>query len=220
VPTRRDVLKIFTRWFLWTAATVTLGLSGARVVCAQIKNQVKKRILPKGTDPQSLKDKNPEYLDTRNLEVMPLEAFETMGDKDVPINMKAWRLEVTGAVQTPLKFAYPEILTMPGIEREVLLVCPGFFANHGRWKGISIRELMKRAVSAKDVSKVIIYGRSRLGERKERFHINTVTSDLVFLAYAVNGKTLPGKHGYPLRVVGDGQWGSNWTKYVYKVEFA
>ena len=38
-----------------------------------------------------------------------------------------------------------------------------------------------------------------------------------FLAYGVNGKTLPKKHGFPLRVVAEGYYGSDWVKYVYKV---
>lgn len=33
-------------------------------------------------------------------------------------------------------------------------------------------------------------------------------------------QTLPSKHGLPLRVVAEGHWGSEWVKYVYKVEFA
>jgi sulfoxide reductase catalytic subunit YedY len=216
MPTRRDILKIFIRFFLWTVTTIGLGLSSGKDVFAQIK----KRILPKDTDPKSLRDENPEFLDTRNLQVMPLEAFGTMGDKDVSFNPTIWRLEVTGAVRKSLKFTYTELLTLPSIEREVLLVCPGFFANHGRWKGISIRDLMKRAGSTKNTSKVIIYGRSRSGDRKEHFKIEEVKADQIFLAYAVNGQTLPKKHGLPLRVVAKGHWGSEWVKYVYKVEFA
>jgi sulfoxide reductase catalytic subunit YedY len=43
-------------------------------------------------------------------------------------------------------------------------------------------------------------------------------ADIVFLAYAVNGKILPQKHGSPLRVVADGTFGSDWVKYVYGIE--
>ena len=45
-----------------------------------------------------------------------------------------------------------------------------------------------------------------------------VESGKVFLAYAVNGQTLPQKHGYPLRVVAADRLGSDWVKFVYKVE--
>jgi DMSO/TMAO reductase YedYZ molybdopterin-dependent catalytic subunit len=36
----------------------------------------------------------------------------------------------------------------------------------------------------------------------------------VFLAYRVNGVTLPRKHGFPLRLVYEDEYGSSWVKYV------
>jgi len=43
-------------------------------------------------------------------------------------------------------------------------------------------------------------------------------SDKVFLAYEVNGKPLPQRHGFPLRAVAEDSFGYDWVKYVYKVE--
>jgi sulfoxide reductase catalytic subunit YedY len=213
--TRRQLLKWLTGLFLWTGTTIGLGFSGASKLWAAAK----KRILPKNTDMNSLRNENPEFLDTRNLQVMPLDAFETMGDKDAPFTPEAWRLEVAGAVQESLALTYSVILALPAIEREVLLVCPGVFVNHGKWKGIAFKELMQRARPAETVSKVHIYARSRYGDRKETFSFDDVKSGRVFLAYSVNNQTLPRKHGYPLRVVAEGHWGSHWAKYVYRVEF-
>lgn len=215
MQTRRDFLRLMSRLFVWSVTTIGLGLSRVPAAFAKIA----KRIIPKGTDPQSLRTEDPEFLDTRNLQVMPLEEFGTMGDEDVPFNPDVWRLEVIGAVKTPLQLAYDEILNLSVIEREVLLICPGVFANHGRWKGISILELMRRADPLINASKVIIHGRSSIGDREEQFKIEEVKSDKVFLAYAVNGRTLPRKHGFPLRVVAEGHWGFRWAKYVHKVEF-
>jgi sulfoxide reductase catalytic subunit YedY len=39
----------------------------------------------------------------------------------------------------------------------------------------------------------------------------------VFLATHVNGTVLPRKHGFPLRVVAEGYYGSEWVKYVGKL---
>ena len=141
MPTRRDIIKLFSRLFLWGATIIGIGLSGGSTLFAKIK----KRIIPENTDPHSLRNSNPESLDTRNLQVMPLEAFGTMGDKDAPFNPDTWRLKVSGAVRTPLELTYDEILAMPPIERKVLLVCPEVFTNHGKWKGFSFKGLMKKA---------------------------------------------------------------------------
>jgi DMSO/TMAO reductase YedYZ molybdopterin-dependent catalytic subunit len=44
-----------------------------------------------------------------------------------------------------------------------------------------------------------------------------VLSNKVFLAYEVNGKALPQKHGFPLRIVAEGHFGFTWVKYVHKI---
>jgi sulfoxide reductase catalytic subunit YedY len=214
MQTRRDILRLVVRFVFWSGATV--GLDFSRIACAF--ERVKTRVVPRGTDPNSLRNANPEFLDTRNLQVMPLEAFGTMGDKDAPFDPHVWRLELEGAVQKPLQLTYDEILNLPAIERDVLLVCPGVFANYGRWKGISIRELIETAGPTANMSTVIIHGLSGVGDRKELFTIDDIKTDKVFLSYAVNGTILPRRHGFPLRVVAEGHWGSHWAKHVYKVE--
>jgi len=214
--TRRRLLKAGARLTLWCITAAGLGLLNAPVIFSEVK----RRILPKGADPQSLKTTNPASLDTRNLEVMPIEAFGIMGDKNYPFNPETWRLEVAGAVESPVALSYHQLLKLPVIERDVLLVCPGVFVNHGKWKGFSIRELIKRVTLKDNVSAIRVFGGSRFGDRMETFHIDDVTSDKVFLAYAVNNTPLPDKHGYPLRIVAEDHWGSHWAKYVKKIEFA
>ncbi len=180
--------------------------------------QAEKIILPKGTKRESLVGKNPATLDARNLEVTPLENFGTMGLSDHAENLDRWRLEVTGLVKSPLHLKYDEILATPSVERRVLLVCPGFFANYGTWKGVSIRRLLELAQAGKDATHVTLYGPEGTYEYTQRFPIKDVNSDTVFLAYQVNGKTLPQRHGFPLRTVAEGYYGHDWVKYVYKIK--
>ena len=52
-------------------------------------------------------------------------------------NLKQWRLQVVGEVQIPLELACTQLIELPALRRNVLLICPGIFTNHGRWKGIS-----------------------------------------------------------------------------------
>jgi DMSO/TMAO reductase YedYZ molybdopterin-dependent catalytic subunit len=179
--------------------------------------KAKKTILPKGTKRESLKYKNPRSLDTRNLEATPLEDFEAMGVSDYEVNLNEWRLEVTGHLTNPLRLTYSEILALPSIEKKVLLICPGFFANHGEWKGISMKTLLERAGVGDDVTRVTFSGPKGVHGKQESFPIKDILSDKVFLAYGVNGKPLPRKHGFPLRVVADGYYGDDWVKYVYKM---
>ncbi len=180
--------------------------------------QSKQIILPKGTQLTSLVDKNPADLDTRNLEVIPLKQFETMGLTDHKTDLDTWRLKVTGEVKKKWELTYNQILELPTIEKNVLLICPGFFTNHGRWKGISVTELFKLAEAESDITHVTFRGPPGRYEKTEQFPIAEVAANKIFLAYAVNGQVLPPRHGFPLRVVAEGHYGSEWVKYVHKIE--
>jgi DMSO/TMAO reductase YedYZ molybdopterin-dependent catalytic subunit len=175
-------------------------------------------ILPKGTKRESLAHKNPANLDTRNLDITPLKDFQTMGTTDNKIDAEKWRLSVSGRVKKPLELTYSQIQALPSTERPVLLICPGFFANHGLWKGFFLKELLEMAETEKNLSYVTFSSQEGPYDRNEKFPMEEILTGKVFLSYAVNGESLPQKHGFPLRVVAEGHYGSRWIKYVSKVK--
>jgi DMSO/TMAO reductase YedYZ molybdopterin-dependent catalytic subunit len=186
---------------------------GVQVVFAKAK----KMILPKGTRMNRLAHQNPADLDTRNLDLTPLEKFGTMGLDDHQVDLNRWQLEIDGHVDRSLRLSYNQILQLPSIERNVLLICPGFFAYHARWKGISVAKLLETAGLDSNVAYVTFSGPDGTGEKSKRFPLADILSDKVFLAYSVNDSVLPKKHGFPLRVVAEDHYGGSWVKYVYKV---
>ena len=179
--------------------------------------KVKKIILPKGTRMDSLTGKNPASLDTRNLDLTPVQEFETMGLDDHDVDLKKWQLEIDGHVHRSLRLTYNQIVQMPSIERNVLLICPGVFAYHARWKGVSVAKLLETAEVGSGVTYVTFSGPDGTYEKNERFPIEDIRSNKVFLAFSVNGSVLPKKHGFPLRVVAEDYYGGDWVKYVYRV---
>jgi len=212
--TRRNFIKRTIRFL----AGVGLFLGSLSTALQRAWAKTKRVILPKGTKMSSLVDRNPATLDARNLEVIPLEDFETMGLTEHQVNIDQWHLEVTGTVKKPIKLTYAQLLKLPSIERNVLLICPGFFTNHGRWKGISVMELLKMAGAEASITHVSFRGPAGRYAKAERFQIDEIATNKIFLAYRVNGKALPEKHGYPLRVVAEDHYGSEWVKYVHKIE--
>ena len=109
------------------------------------------------------------------------------------------------------------MLDLPTIERDVLLICPGFFAQHGRWKGIDMKELLSLVKAKSDSQLLTFEAPDDSAKSSEAFAIDLVKSNQVFLAYDVNGKPLPEKHGFPLRLVAEGAYGDKWIKYVNRV---
>jgi hypothetical protein len=212
MDTRREFFETLLK--LITGTWVFLGSLALPIRWAY--SNVEKIILPGGTKRETLIDQDPKYLDTRNLEITPLRDFGTMGLTDFEVNIKEWRLDVTGKVKMALHLTYPEILSLPSVEKDLLLICPGFFANYGRWQGVSMKDLLSRAVMESGVTHIIFYSGPEATYKRE-FPVDDVLANRVFLAYRVNGEALPIRDGYPLRVVAEGYYGSDWIKYVSKI---
>ena len=214
MQTRRQFVMYVSR----ILAALGLAFNPAPAFVRQALAALQRRVLPHETDLQSLINEHPASLDTRNLKIMPVESFRTMGATDHTVDLATWRLEVTGKVKHPLKLTYAEVMALPAVEEDVLLICPGIFTIHARWKGVAVRELLKTAEPLDGATQASLHGPAGPYEKVEAFKMEEVESGKVFLAYAVNGQTLPQKHGHPLRVVAADRYGSDWVKFVYKVE--
>jgi DMSO/TMAO reductase YedYZ molybdopterin-dependent catalytic subunit len=184
---------------------------------ARAWGEVKKRVLNRGADRNSLINENPKDLDARNLEPTPLNDFGIMGLSDHPVNLTHWSLRVEGWVSGPLKLSYTQIRALPSIERKVLMICPGYFVNQGLWKGISLKTLLGKVRAKNGAKYVTVSGPGGDYSKPERFPLEEILSDKVFLAYQVNGEDLPLKNGFPLRLVAEDYYGSFWVKYVDRV---
>jgi sulfoxide reductase catalytic subunit YedY len=92
MKTRRQFIK-FTIELL---SAVGVFLSGIGFWLKKAYAQTKRIIIPKGTDLSSLRNKNPATLDTRNLEILPLKDFETMGLTDHKVDLRSWQLIIKG----------------------------------------------------------------------------------------------------------------------------
>ena len=106
---------------------------------------------------------------------------------------------------------------LKAVERNVLLVCRGFFAYNGRWKGLSSTALLTEAGIGEGATQVEFSGPSGFKKKARRYDLTEVLEEKIFLAYEVNGAVLPERHGFPLRLVAEGHYGSRWVKYVDRV---
>ncbi|MCF8053366.1 MAG: molybdopterin-dependent oxidoreductase [Desulfobacterales bacterium] len=213
MKTRREAIRLLLSAGAAMVAVLTAAGAGLRWAYAEVK----KRLLPRGTRMDTLVDEDPAHLDTRQLDVTPMAEFDTMGQTNYSISAENWRLAVDGAVDRPTSFTYAELTAMPAIERSVLLICPGFFAYNGRWKGVSVKGLLAGAGMSAGAKAVEFRGPEHPRELSARFDLEEILSDRVFLAYEVNGKTLPQRHGFPLRLVAEDHYGGRWIKYVYQI---
>jgi sulfoxide reductase catalytic subunit YedY len=173
-----------------------------------------KEILPKGFSKSKLKDMNPAHVDPRNLDLDPTDKFGTMGPTDILVDLTTYRLKIGGEVNRPLSLTYEEILKLPSITADVLLVCPGYFANYGRWTGVHLKTLLQASQPKGNALLADIKGGR---DKVIRIRLDSIEQKKVLLAYRVNGETLPQKHGFPLRLVYEDVYGDEWVKYVDEI---
>jgi DMSO/TMAO reductase YedYZ molybdopterin-dependent catalytic subunit len=211
--TRRD----FVRKVCATLASLEVLSDPVFSFVGKVLARTDRIVVPRGTSRKDLVNKDPKALDTSRLEITPLNEFETMGLEDHEVDLATWRLVVDGAVGKKLELTYADLLSFPPVEKQALLICPGTFVNNGLWKGVSVKTLLERAEVIQEANYVTFRGPKGNYEKAHRVPMSQVDDAKVLLAYAVNGKKLPRKHGFPLRLVASDYRGDDWIKYVHRV---
>jgi sulfoxide reductase catalytic subunit YedY len=173
-----------------------------------------KKMLQKGFPKDQLLNMNPADVDSRNLEIDPLDKFGTMGPTDVPVDIKTFRLRITGEIDHPVSLTYDQVVRLPAVTEAVLLICPGFFTNNGRWTGVTLATLLQEAKVKREAKYVDIKG---IIDKVVRIPLEDLQKKKILMAYRVNGEVLPQKHGFPLRLVYEDAYGYDWVKYVDEI---
>ncbi len=130
------------------------------------------------------------------------------------IDLATYRLKVTGLVDHPLSLTYDDLRCLPKVTAKPDLICFGVFVDKATWTGVPIQDILELAgvqAGAKELELVSADG------YEAQLPIVTANGDENFLAYEVNGKPLPVRHGFPLRAVFPYMWGSYWLKWLVEI---
>jgi DMSO/TMAO reductase YedYZ molybdopterin-dependent catalytic subunit len=147
-------------------------------------------------------------------ELDPATGLHVTGDP-VEVDLSTWRLEVTGRVDLPLRLTYDELRCLPKVEASPVLDCPGFFVDEATWAGVPLRDILELAGVQEGATQARWLAADGYNLWVE---LTPETLGSAFLAYEVNGATLPALHGFPVRFVWPGHEGFNWVKWVVAIE--
>jgi DMSO/TMAO reductase YedYZ molybdopterin-dependent catalytic subunit len=164
---------------------------------------------PKGQGPEGTEGESPE---------MVYEATQHLHTTGSPqdVNISTWRLEVNGEkTRNPISLSYQDLKTMNMMEKDVTLVCPGFFTDQAVWEGVLLSDILEQAQVQEDYEKIVFHS---LDGYRSTLNREDIENHLVFLALKVNGVTLPKEHGYPLRLVAEDITGGRWVKWIDSIE--
>lgn len=167
----------------------------------------------------------------------PQEGLFVLAHLGVPrIEAASWRLEVGGLVERPRGFTFAEILQLPMRRVESFHQCAGFprrsdiatrrVANV-TWGGADLRELLEGLGVAREARYLLAQGFDHgaydglpPADYVKDMPLERLDEGGVLLAYEVNDQPLAPKHGFPLRLVIPGYYGTNAVKWLRRLELS
>jgi DMSO/TMAO reductase YedYZ molybdopterin-dependent catalytic subunit len=157
---------------------------------------------------------DPSRIDNSGFPITPTEDIHITGNVQ-DVDIASYHLIVDGLVDNPLTLSYEEILQFAPITKVVLLICPGAFVDNDEWTGVPVKAILAKAGLKPEASQVLF---ASVDSYSTTLTLQNAQKDGVFLAYKVNGQTLPKEQGYPLRLVREGELGGSWIKWLGHIE--
>lgn len=138
------------------------------------------------------------------------------------VDLREWRLTITGMVERPYEIDFPDLLEMPMVERDVTLSCVsnevgGRLVGNARWLGVPLPDILDRAGLASGAEQIV--GRS-VDHFTVGFPVEVAYDGRdALVAVGMNGEPLPFEHGFPARLVVAGLYGYvSATKWLSEIE--
>jgi DMSO/TMAO reductase YedYZ molybdopterin-dependent catalytic subunit len=234
--TRRDMMKTTT------LAAASLGLLAmpewALPVMAQGETVVPFTDWPENFNANPAPDRR--LFDTRTI-TSPFTAkdqfFTTQHYGHPVVDPVAYRLKVSGLVNTPASLSLDEIRKMGNAEMICGFECSGNrrplqgLIGNGRWTGVPLKTVLEKAGLKANAREIVFFGADKGQEevefRAQKFAVeqnygrsmprDKALGTEAFVAYALNGEPLTLHQGAPLRLVVPGWYGAPNVKWLSEI---
>jgi len=128
-----------------------------------------------------------------------------------------WRLEVGGAVRTPLSLTLDDLMKLRSVTQKVDHFCVEGWTARAEWTGVRMSELARVAGATSDAQYVDF--RSFDSDYHESWDIDSALHPQTLVAYGMDRAMLGPGHGAPARVHSPVKLGYKNTKYLTRVVF-
>ena len=139
---------------------------------------------------------------------------------DPRVDVDLWHLEVNGLVQNPAAYRLDDLKGFASTEQETTLMCisngldAGLISN-AVWAGVPLHDLIDPAAPLANAARVRLHG---VDNYTDTIPLEKALEPTTLLAYEMNGKELPHRHGYPLRAIVPGYFGEKHVKWLTRIE--
>jgi DMSO/TMAO reductase YedYZ molybdopterin-dependent catalytic subunit len=129
-----------------------------------------------------------------------------------------WSMTITGEVGSDVTISFNELTDMPTEQRFVTLRCVGEDLNGHKldtavWTGTPIKPLLQEVDPDGECGCAML---KAADDYFVQFPIEALEDG--FLAWGMNGQSLPRSHGHPVRVLIPGHWGETNVKWLSEIE--
>ena len=143
----------------------------------------------------------------------------------VALDAATWRMAITGLIEKrtpPLRLGLADITAMESVTAMRTLKCIGDpigidQMSNANWKGVRLRDLLEKVVP-KPEAKVVVF------RCADGYHTAIPLEDAMreetLLAYEMNGVPLPTEHGFPIRLLNPGHYGTKNPKWIVNIQLA
>ncbi|MFP5261784.1 MAG: molybdopterin-dependent oxidoreductase [Blastocatellia bacterium] len=161
-------------------------------------------------------------IDNLALEVTPTADFYEVSKNafDPDVDVKRWKLDVSGLVENPLTLTYDEIKGLPPTEQYATLACisnevGGDLIGNALWRGVRLKDLLERAGLKEGVVDIVVRASD---DYADSIPIDRAMNEATILVYEMNGEALTPTHGFPLRLLVPGIYGMKNVKWITRIE--
>ncbi|MBN1966674.1 MAG: molybdopterin-dependent oxidoreductase [Anaerolineae bacterium] len=132
------------------------------------------------------------------------------------IDPAAWTLAVGGLVEGPLVLSYEAVRALPAFGEVRTLLCAGNppggeWIGNAVWRGFDLDDLLARVGVRSDATHAVF---AAADGYTTTVPLDRLAGQSVLMAYEMNGAPLPPEHGYPLRALVPGLYGSKSPKWL------
>ena len=145
-----------------------------------------------------------------------------IGDPAV-LDAANWRMAITGLIEKQIPaLRLADITAMDAVMAMRSLKCIGDpigteQMSNANWKGVRLRDLIEK-VEPKPEAKVVVF------RCADGYHTAIPLEDAMredtLLAYEMNGVPLPTEHGFPIRLLNPGHYGTKNPKWIMNIHLA
>ena len=144
--------------------------------------------------------------------------FPVLHVGDVPhVDLKTYRLRITGMVENPFELSWDELRTLPSDEYRGDIHCVTRWSKKDTyWRGVRFRNLVERAKPLPSVTHVVQHADN---EYTTNLPLAPMLDDDVLVAYEFDGRPIDPEHGGPVRMLVPKRYFWKSAKWLHTLEF-